>query len=79
LKALLGDRNGDVSLGLASYNAGPATVDRYNGIPPYPETQDYVTLVSQMHEALKPPPLPPVKVAAPAPKRVTIDKPGVTK
>jgi soluble lytic murein transglycosylase-like protein len=37
--------NGDIKLSLAAYNAGPAAVKKYSGVPPYSETQDYVVKV----------------------------------
>ncbi len=39
------DRFGDVRLALSAYNAGPASVVRHRGSPPYAETQRYVTRV----------------------------------
>lgn len=44
-------RFGRTDLALAAYNAGPGAVLRYDGIPPYPETQNYVRSVMAMWEA----------------------------
>jgi soluble lytic murein transglycosylase-like protein len=45
LRAQLDAFGGDVARALAAYNAGPGAVQRYGGVPPYAETQNYVRAV----------------------------------
>lgn len=45
LAQLLNQFNGNTSLAVAAYNAGPGAVESHGGIPPYPETQQYVSNV----------------------------------
>jgi soluble lytic murein transglycosylase-like protein len=63
LKQLLDRYKGDVSLALAAYNAGLATVDAAKGIPDIPETRDYVKAILEMV-----PITPPVPPQSPTPR-----------
>jgi soluble lytic murein transglycosylase-like protein len=45
LSALIRHFGGDLTLGLAAYNAGPAAVQRWGGAPPYAETRNYIAAI----------------------------------
>ncbi len=50
IKGLLDRFNGDVRKAVAAYNAGPGAVEKYGGVPPYAETQNYVQNVLASYE-----------------------------
>jgi hypothetical protein len=45
LRMMLDRFSNNVALALAAYNAGPGAVESYGGVPPYPETQEYIERV----------------------------------
>ncbi|SBW17935.1 hypothetical protein FDG2_0433 [Candidatus Protofrankia californiensis] len=77
---LLRVNGGDVGRALAGYNAGQSAVQKYNGIPPYKETQNYVRIIEsdsgisgriELHPTPGPPPAPlPARVVQAAGREV---------
>ncbi len=57
LKNLLLEFSGNLSLALAAYNAGPGSVRKYHGIPPYPQTREFVRKVTTDYQGKKGRPL----------------------
>jgi soluble lytic murein transglycosylase-like protein len=55
--------SGNVELALAGYNAGEGAVDKYDGVPPYNETQNYVKIISKRYGKTYHPVLPPAQAA----------------
>ena len=53
LRDMLDRYSGSLNLSLAAYNAGPGAVDRYGGVPPYPETTEYIERVLRYYQRYK--------------------------
>jgi soluble lytic murein transglycosylase-like protein len=55
LRGLLDRFNGDEKLAVAAYNAGPNAVEKYGGVPPFAETQNYVQNVLSSYDRYRAP------------------------
>ncbi len=53
IKGLLERFHGDMYMAVAAYNAGPGNVEKYGGVPPYAETQNYVVNVLDSYRRYK--------------------------
>lgn len=53
LKQLLARFDGNMTKAIAGYNAGPGAVEKYGGVPPFSETQNYVKKVLDNYQELK--------------------------
>ena len=53
LRMLLDRYQGDLELSLAAYNAGSAAVEKHRGIPPFPETREYVRRVLRFYDSYR--------------------------
>ncbi len=53
LRLLLDRYQGDLQLTLAGYNAGIQAVEKYGGVPPYPETREYIRRVLDYHQRFR--------------------------
>ena len=81
LRQLQDRYGGDLKLALAAYNAGPGAVERYGGVPPYKETQNYVNRVTGTLAKLKNDAVPSPVIQAdaiPPPATLTPDDLAVT-
>ncbi len=54
LRGLLDNYRGNIALSLAAYNAGPGAVARYNGVPRFSETRNYVKQISNLYWSGRP-------------------------